>query len=111
MFADLWWEGRPYKLCPRSALKRTIQNVADQGYAVYAGVEPEFFVMKWEDGQPVKASTMTQHPARRSTTSTGPLGTMLNIQSIDGFPRRDDRIMRARLESARCGLRRGLFSV
>ena len=55
VFADLWWEGRPYKLCPRSALKRTIQNVADQGYAVYAGVEPEFFVMKWEDGQPVKA--------------------------------------------------------
>ena len=55
VFADLWWEGRPYKLCPRSAMKRTIQSVADQGYAVYAGVEPEFFVMKWQDGQPVKA--------------------------------------------------------
>ena len=55
VFADLWWEGRPYNLCPRSALKRTVQNVAEQGYAVYAGVEPEFIVMKWQDGQPVKA--------------------------------------------------------
>ena len=55
VFADLWWEGRPYNLCPRSALRRTVQNVAEQGYAVYAGVEPEFIVMKWQDGQPVKA--------------------------------------------------------
>ena len=55
MFADLWWEGHPYNLCPRSALKRIIKDTADQGYAVMAGIEPEFMVMKWQDGQPVKA--------------------------------------------------------
>jgi len=55
MFADLWWEGHPYNLCPRSALKRIVKETADQGYVVFAGIEPEFIVMKWEDGQPVKA--------------------------------------------------------
>ena len=56
VFADLWWEGKPYNLCPRQALKRVIRNAANQGYAMYAGIEPEFIVMKWdENGQPVKA--------------------------------------------------------
>ena len=55
MFADLWWEEHPYNLCPRSALKRIVKSTADQGYAVFAGIEPEFMVMKWVDGQPVKA--------------------------------------------------------
>ena len=55
VFADLWWEGRPYNLCPRSALKRIVQSTANHGYAVFAGIEPEFIAMKWQDGQPVKA--------------------------------------------------------
>ena len=32
-----------------------MKETADQGYVVFAGIEPEFIVMKWEDGQPVKA--------------------------------------------------------
>ena len=55
VFADLWWEGSPYNICPRSLLKRAVADIAEQGYSVYAGIEPEFIVMKWEDGQPVKA--------------------------------------------------------
>ena len=55
MFADLWWEDHPYNLCPRSALKRTVKETADQGHAIFAGIEPEFMVMKWQDGQPDKA--------------------------------------------------------
>ncbi|MGI9301265.1 MAG: glutamine synthetase family protein [Gammaproteobacteria bacterium] len=55
MVADLWWEDKPYKLCPRSALKRIVANAAEAGYAVHAGIEPEFIVMRWENGQPVKA--------------------------------------------------------
>ena len=27
MFADLWWKNKPYNLCPRSTLKRIVQNV------------------------------------------------------------------------------------
>ena len=55
MFADLWWEDKPYNLCPRHALKRTIHNAASAGYSIDAGVEPEFIVMRWENGRPVKA--------------------------------------------------------
>jgi glutamine synthetase len=55
VFADLWWQDKPYNICPRSALKRTIKNIANQGYTVHAGIEPEFIVMKWDNGQPVKA--------------------------------------------------------
>ena len=56
VFSDLWWEGKPYNLCPRQALKRMISEAASEGYAMYAGIEPEFIVMTWdEDGQPTKA--------------------------------------------------------
>ena len=56
IFADLYWEGAPYNVCPRQALKRAIQAAAAEGFAGYAGVEPEFIVMKYDaDGQPVKA--------------------------------------------------------
>ena len=56
IFADLFWENKPYNVCPRQALKRTIRDAAKAGYVGYAGIEPEFIVMKWdENGQPVKA--------------------------------------------------------
>ena len=56
VFSDLWWEGRPYNLCPRQALKRTIRDAAKEGYAMYAGIEPEFIAMRWDEaGRPVKA--------------------------------------------------------
>ncbi len=55
MFADLWWQDKPYNLCPRHALKRTIHNAANAGYTIHAGVEPEFIAMRWENGRPVKA--------------------------------------------------------
>ncbi|MEM7207465.1 MAG: glutamine synthetase [Pseudomonadota bacterium] len=56
MFADLWWEDKPYNLCPRQALKRQIKQAEDAGYAGYAGIEPEFIAMRFdEDGNPVKA--------------------------------------------------------
>ena len=56
VFADLWWEGKPYNLCPRQALKRQIKEAADAGYVGYAGIEPEFIAMRFDDdGNPVKA--------------------------------------------------------
>ena len=56
VFSDLWWEDKPYNLCPRQAMKRQIHEAAKQGYAMYAGVEPEFITMRWdENNQPVKA--------------------------------------------------------
>ncbi|WP_269751381.1 type I glutamate--ammonia ligase [Mycolicibacterium mengxianglii] len=56
IFSDLFWEDKPYNVCPRQALKRAIHEAAQQGYVGYAGIEPEFIVMRWDDnGQPVKA--------------------------------------------------------
>jgi glutamine synthetase len=56
IFADLYWEGAPYNVCPRQALKRAMHEAQQDGYAGYAGIEPEFYVMKYnDDGLPVKA--------------------------------------------------------
>jgi len=56
IFADLFWEDKPYNVCPRQALKRAMQKAQDKGYKGMAGIEPEFIAMKYdENGQPVKA--------------------------------------------------------
>lgn len=56
IFADLYWEDEPYNVCPRQALKRAMHEAQQDGYVGYAGVEPEFIVMKYnDDGLPVKA--------------------------------------------------------
>ena len=99
MFADLWWEDKPYNLCPRGAMKRTVRAAADKGYAVYAGVEPEFYAMRWKDGKPVKAIDNDPAPGegvrpRRqafgydieySVDSMGFLGDMIDILEEMGW--------------------------
>ena len=55
VFSDLWWEGKPYNLCPRQTLKRAVKNAEDAGYRAFCGIEPEFIAMRWKNGQPVKA--------------------------------------------------------
>ena len=56
IFADLFCEDKPYNVCPRQALKRAIRDGAKAGYVGYAGIEPEFIAMRFdENGKPVKA--------------------------------------------------------
>jgi len=56
IFADLFWEDKPYNVCPRQTLKRAMQKAQDAGYKGMAGIEPEFIAMKYdENGEPVKA--------------------------------------------------------
>ena len=56
IFADLFWEDKPYNVCPRQALKRAIRDAGKAGFTGYAGIEPEFIAMRYdENGQPVKA--------------------------------------------------------
>ena len=56
IFADLYWEGAPYNVCPRQALKRAMQEAQSTGYAGFVGIEPEFIAMRYdESGQPIKA--------------------------------------------------------
>jgi glutamine synthetase len=56
IFADLFWEDKPYNVCPRQALKRAIADAKKAGYVGYCGIEPEFIAMRYDDkGHPVKA--------------------------------------------------------
>jgi glutamine synthetase len=56
IFADLFWEDAPYNVCPRQALKRMMRDAEAAGYVGYAGIEPEFIAMRYDDdGQAVKA--------------------------------------------------------
>jgi len=55
VFSDLWWQDKPYNLCPRQTLKRAVKNAEDDGYKAFCGIEPEFIAMRWENGKPVKA--------------------------------------------------------
>ena len=56
MFADLYLDGAPYAVCPRGALKRQVEKAQKAGFAFYAGIEPEFIVMRTgPNGKPTKA--------------------------------------------------------
>ncbi len=56
IFADLYWQGKPYNVCPRMALKRQVAAAEKAGFRPMAGIEPEFIVLRYdEDGRPVKA--------------------------------------------------------
>lgn len=56
IFADLFWEDKPYNVCPRQTLKRAIRDGLEAGFVGYAGIEPEFIAMRFdENGKPVKA--------------------------------------------------------
>ena len=38
IFADLFWEDKPYNVCPRQALKRAMQKTKDSGFIGMAGI-------------------------------------------------------------------------
>jgi glutamine synthetase len=85
VFADLFFEGEPYDVCPRQALRRQIRAAADAGMQFVAGFEPEFIVLRMEDGEPVKAfgrddTTVGGLPVKRQ-----PFGYDAE-HSLDGMP-------------------------
>ena len=66
IFADLFWEDKPYNVCSRQALKRAIRDTKDAGYVGYAGIEPEFIAMRYDsNGTPVKAIKDTPENAQK----------------------------------------------
>jgi glutamine synthetase len=103
VFADLWWQDQPYNLCPRHALKRAMREAASQGYAGFAGIEPEFIAMRWADGRPVKAFDDDPMPGRGvrprrqafgydaefSLDAIGFLGELMDILEEMGWELRD----------------------
>jgi len=86
VMADLFYENEPYNVCPRLALKRTVKAAADAGFAFYAGLEPEFMVMKYNDqGQPVKAFDNDPEPGRGFRPRRQAFGYDLEF-SLDAMP-------------------------
>ena len=103
VFADLWWEDKPYNLCPRQTLKRAVKDAEDAGYKAFCGIEPEYIAMRWEKGQPVKAIDDDPLPgeglrprrqafgydAEYSIESMGFLGDMIDILNELGWDVKD----------------------
>jgi glutamine synthetase len=46
MSADLVWHGRPYEYCPRSLLKRVLDEARQMGFVFNLGFEPEVYVLR-----------------------------------------------------------------
>ena len=90
IFADLFWEGKPYNVCPRNALKRAMRDAEQAGYVGFAGIEPEFIALRYdENGQPVKA--MDNDPANGVQPRRQAFGYDVEF-SIDSMPFLKDMI-------------------
>lgn len=44
-------DGNPFEGCPRTNLKRVLQEAKEKGYELKVGTEAEFFILKYEKGQ------------------------------------------------------------
>jgi glutamine synthetase len=88
-FANLFWKDRPYNVCPRLALKRQIRDAAQVGYHVEAGFEPEFIVMRPQDGKLVKAFAEPAGAVGGQPLKRQPYGYDAE-HSLDGLPFLDE---------------------
>ena len=48
---DGWVAGEPFDACPRQALKRQAARLAERGWHLRTGIEPEFFLLKQDGGR------------------------------------------------------------
>lgn len=48
---DGWVAGEPFEACPRQVLKRARAKLAQRGWHLRTGIEPEFFLLKQDAGQ------------------------------------------------------------
>jgi glutamine synthetase len=48
---DGWVAGEPFDACPRQVLKRQAARLAERGWHLRTGIEPEFFLLKQEGGR------------------------------------------------------------
>jgi glutamine synthetase len=48
---DGWVAGEPFDACPRQVLKRQAERLAERGWHLRTGIEPEFFLLKHEGGR------------------------------------------------------------
>lgn len=85
VFGDLYTEGRPYNVDPRLVLKRQVQRAAEAGLHVNAGFEPEFIVLREEDGTFIKAFGEDRLTVAGQHVMRQPYGYDVE-HSLDGLP-------------------------
>ncbi|MDZ7814289.1 MAG: type III glutamate--ammonia ligase [Ideonella sp.] len=44
-------DGQPFEACPRQVLRRATARLAERGWTLKTGIEPEFFLLKQQDDQ------------------------------------------------------------
>ena len=49
--SNLYVNGRPWSFCPRTILQRVLDRARAGGYRLMAGMEPEFFLLRRENGR------------------------------------------------------------
>ena len=47
---DGFVDGQPFEACPRQVLRRAVARLAERGWQLRTGIEPEFFLLKCEGG-------------------------------------------------------------
>lgn len=53
--ADGFVAGKPFEACPRQVLKRALLALADRGWSLRVGIEPEFYLLKRDGARLVAA--------------------------------------------------------
>lgn len=48
--------GEPFEACPRQVLRRQIARLAERGWSLQTGIEPEFFLLRRTDGGGIAAA-------------------------------------------------------
>ncbi|MEF7615779.1 type III glutamate--ammonia ligase [Aquincola sp. MAHUQ-54] len=48
---DGFVDGAPFEACPRQVLRRAVARLAQRGWTLQVGIEPEFFLLKTVDGR------------------------------------------------------------
>ena len=48
---DGYVAGEPFEACPRQVLRRQVERMSQHGWTLRTGIEPEFFLLKQQDGR------------------------------------------------------------
>ncbi len=52
---DGFVDGRPFEACPRQVLRRALARLAERGWQMQTGIEPEFFLLRQDAGRWIAA--------------------------------------------------------
>jgi glutamine synthetase len=95
--ADGFVAGEPFEACPRQVLKRALARLAERGWRLQTGIEPEFFLLRrtpdggWAPADPLDRLAKPSYDLKSLARQTGFLhalrealqGCGLDVQQLD----------------------------